>query len=74
MINVIVTRAMEGKSFTAKQVIILTLVIVAGIAFMETSQPVWTGEFWREFGLNVFVYGLVVEFIVILLAQFLSKD
>jgi len=62
------------KEFTAKQVYILVFAIVVGIAFMETSHPIWTGGFWREFGLKVLGYGLVVEFIVVLLAQFQGRN
>jgi hypothetical protein len=33
------------KEFTGKQVLILVFAIVAGIAFIETSGPVWTWDF-----------------------------
>lgn len=52
----------------------LALAIIAGVSFVETSSPMWTGEFWREFGLKVLIYGFVVEFVVILLAQFMNKN
>lgn len=65
---------MNEKKFTSKQVYIIVFAIVASFAFLETSHPVWTGEFLREFFSKLFVYGLVTEFIVILLADFLNKD
>ena len=55
------------KSFTTKQVVILVLVIVAAIAFLETSQPVLTGAFWRAFLLKALIYGAVSEFVVVAL-------
>jgi hypothetical protein len=58
------------EKFTTKEVAILIIAIVAGIAFLETSHPLWTGKFWREFILKVVVYGVVVEFILLGLAQF----
>lgn len=64
----------DKKVFSAKQVYILVFAIVVSIAFLETSDPIWTSEFWREFVLKVFVYGAVVEFVVIVLGQFLNKD
>ncbi|MDP3792946.1 MAG: hypothetical protein Q8Q89_04455 [bacterium] len=56
------------KKFTSKQVFILVLAIVAGIAFMETSSPIWTSAFWREFLLNLLLYGVISEFVVIALS------
>jgi len=58
------------EKFTTKEVAILIIVIVAGIAFLETGHPLLTGKFWREFILKVVVYGVVVEFILLGLAQF----
>ena len=60
-------RSFTTKSFTTKQVVILVLVIVAAIAFLETSQPVLTGAFWRAFLLKVLIYGAVSEFVVVAL-------
>jgi len=57
------------KKFTTKQVFVLVLAIVMGIAFIETSSPVWTLLFWREFLLKLMVYGLVSEFIVVALSS-----
>ena len=58
------------KEFTAKQVYILVFAIVVAIAFVETSAgAIWNWDFWREFLLKVFIYGGVVEFVVILLAS-----
>ena len=53
--------------FSSKQVYILVLAIVAGIAFMETSSPMWTSDFWREFLYKLFMYGAISEFVVIAL-------
>jgi len=65
---------MNEKEFTAKQVYILVFVIVVGIAFVETpAGAIWTSEFWKEFLLKVIVYGVVVEFLVLLLSNFSKK-
>jgi hypothetical protein len=55
------------KTFTSKQVFILVLCIVAGIAFAETSAPIWTLSFLRQFGLKLIGYGAISEFVVIAL-------
>jgi hypothetical protein len=57
------------KTFTSKQVFVLVFAIVAGIAFMETSQPLSTGAFWREFLTKLLLYGVVSEFVVVALAS-----
>ncbi|MDD5463923.1 MAG: hypothetical protein PHP62_02150 [Candidatus Moranbacteria bacterium] len=57
------------KTFTLKQVLILVFCIVAGIAFSETSAPIWSLTFFREFGLKLFIYGAISEIIIILLSQ-----
>jgi len=57
------------KKFTLKQILILVLCIVAGIAFLETSAPIWSLSFLREFGLKLLVYGAISEIIVIFLAS-----
>jgi len=59
-------------TFTGKQVVVLVLSIVAAIAFVETSPPVWTGGFWREFLLKLIVYGVVAEFVVIALGSWIN--
>jgi hypothetical protein len=56
------------KEFSAKQVFILVLCIVAFIAFLETSSPTWTSEFWREFVLKLVAYGAASEIVVVILA------
>jgi len=56
------------KEFTAKQVFILVSAIIVGIAFMETSSPLSTFIFWREFLLKVLLYGGISVFIVIALS------
>lgn len=57
------------KTFTSKQVLILVFCIVAGIAFAETSAPIWSLSFFREFGLKLFIYGGISEIVVVLLSQ-----
>lgn len=59
-----------NEKITAKQVYILVFAIVVGIAFMETSGAMWTSQFWKEFLLNVIVYGVIVEFVIILINVF----
>jgi len=61
------------KEFTIKQVLILVAVVVVGIAFMETSAPMWTSLFWREFLLKILLYGVVSEFMVIAAGSFLPN-
>ena len=62
------------KSFTDRQVFVLIFCIVAGISFIETSEAMWSLAFWKEFALNLILYGVIVEFIVILLSNFLNKE
>ncbi|MFA6404862.1 MAG: hypothetical protein WCW03_02575 [Candidatus Paceibacterota bacterium] len=62
------------KTFTSKQVFILVIVIVAGIAFAETSAPIWSSDFLREFGLKLFVYGGISEFIVVSLSSSMKNS
>jgi hypothetical protein len=61
------------KEFTTKQVLILVFAIIVGIAFIETSSPLWTFIFWREFLLKILVYGAISEFIVIALSVWTKK-
>jgi len=61
------------KIFTLKQVLILVFVIIAGIAFVETSSSVFSSAFWREFLLNLLIYGAVSEFIVIALGAWIER-
>ncbi len=67
---------MNKKEFTLKQVLILVLAIIAAIAILETpaAGAMWTWTFWRAFLLKFIVYGAVCEFVVIILADYLSKD
>ncbi|MFH0968981.1 MAG: hypothetical protein V1804_00540 [Patescibacteria group bacterium] len=57
------------NTFTSRQVFILVLCVVAGIAFLETSEPVWTLSFLRQFGLKLIIYGAVSEFVVLILGS-----
>ena len=57
------------NTFTGKQVLILVFCIVAAIAFVETSAPVWTTEFLRQFGLKLVIYGGVSEFVVVVIGS-----
>jgi hypothetical protein len=59
--------------FTGQQVFILVLAVVAGIAFVETSAPIWTLMFWRQFVLKLMVYGAVSEIAVIAVGSYLDK-
>ncbi len=61
------------NKFTTRQVFVLVLSIVAGIAFMETSAPVLTAVFWREFLLKFLGYGAVSGFVVIGLATWTNR-
>ena len=61
------------KKFTTKQVFILVFAIIVGIAFMETSSPLWTFIFWRGFLLKILLYGAISEFIVIALSVWTKK-
>ncbi|KKQ22019.1 MAG: hypothetical protein US35_C0014G0019 [Parcubacteria group bacterium GW2011_GWA2_37_10] len=61
------------EEFSGKQVLILVATIVIGIAFVETSSPMWTSLFWREFLLKVLIYGAVSEFMVIATGSFLPN-
>jgi len=65
---------MNRETFTQKQVLILVIAIVAGIAFAETSSPMWSLSFWREFGLKLIIYGAISEFVVILLSSNEEKN
>jgi hypothetical protein len=62
------------KEYTAKQVLILVAAIITGIAFIETSGPIWSWTFWRQFLLNLLVYGAVSVVIVIALGALIGKD
>ncbi|MFA4857952.1 MAG: hypothetical protein WC901_04730 [Candidatus Margulisiibacteriota bacterium] len=65
---------MNDEQFTAKQVYVLVFAIVVGIAFIETSKgAVWEWIFWKEFLPKVIVYGVIVEFVVVCLSNYLSK-
>jgi hypothetical protein len=57
------------KEFSFKQVLILVFAIVSAIAFVETSSPMWTSAFWREFLLKLLIYGAISEFVVIALGS-----
>jgi hypothetical protein len=56
---------MKDKEYTSKQVLILVGAIISAIAFLETSGPMWTWTFWRQFLLNLLVYGGVSVVIII---------
>jgi len=61
------------KKFTGRQVFYLVFAIVAGIAFVETSSPVWTMDFWREFLLKLIIYSVVSEFMVLVVGKWIEK-
>ncbi len=54
------------KMFTFRQVFILIIAIVLAISFIESSS-------WKEFGLKVLLYGVISEFVIILLAEILNR-
>jgi hypothetical protein len=62
------------KTYTSKQVGTLVFIIVGAIAFVETSAPVWTGTFWREFLMKLIVYGFASEIAVIAVGSFRSTS
>jgi len=62
------------KKFTSKQIFIIVFFIVASIAFIETSMPIWTFAFWREFLLKFLVYGAISEFVVIALGRLINSE
>jgi len=65
------TRAME--KFTLKQVQILMVAIIAGIAFIETSSPIWTLDFLREFFLKFIGYAAVSIVVVMIVGEWIDK-
>jgi hypothetical protein len=58
------------KTYTGKQVAALVFVIVGAIAFVETSAPMSTGTFWREFLLKLIGYGFASEIALIGVGSF----
>ncbi|HLD38214.1 MAG TPA: hypothetical protein VJA20_02125 [Candidatus Nanoarchaeia archaeon] len=73
MVGKIIEKNKFMEEFSGKQVLILVATIVIGIAFVETSSPMWTSLFWREFLLKVLIYGAVSEFMVIATGSFLPN-
>lgn len=61
------------KEFSLKEVVILVFATVSGIAFLETSGPVWTWAFGREFLLKLLVYCSVSVVIAIVLTVLTGK-
>jgi len=57
------------KTFSGKQVTAIVMGVIVGISFVETSLPIWTLEFWREFILKVIIYCVVSFFVVFILGQ-----
>jgi hypothetical protein len=64
----------QMKAFTLKEVVILVIVIIAGIAFLETSGSMSSLIFWREFLLKLIVYCAASVFIVIIIGTFKKGD
>ncbi|MFH1292280.1 MAG: hypothetical protein ABIH87_03720 [bacterium] len=60
------------KEFSQKEVYKLVFVIIVSIAFMETSSPIWTLNFLREFLLNLLIYGAIAAFAVIALSKWIE--
>ena len=63
---------MEEKTFSAKELYGVAGTIVVAIALIETSGPVWSIEFWRQFLLNIIIY-VAVSVIAVLLLQSFKK-
>ncbi len=54
------------KTFTINEVYVLVLAILVDIAIIETDGgAMWTWVFWRQFLLNIMLYGLIVEVLII---------
>src|SRR4030067_1778291 len=68
-----ILRTNVPKVSSGKQVFILVFAIVAGIAFIESSGPIWTLIFLREFLLKLLIYGAVSEFIVVALGEWIEE-
>ena len=64
------------KRFTNKQVFILILAIIAGIALMETTggSAIWTWTFLREFLQKMVLYGATTVVVVMLLGKTWDPD
>lgn len=62
------------KRFTNKQVFVLILAIIAGIALMETTggNAVWTWTFLREFLQKMLLYGATTVVVVMLVGKTLD--
>ena len=58
----------KNKTYSGKEVTIIVIVIIAGIALAETSLPMWTLGFWREFIVKFLTYCGVSAFVLIVLA------
>ena len=65
---------MKVKEYTSKQVLVLVVAIISAIAFLETSGPIWSWTFWRQFLLNLFIYSAVSVIVGIALGGLIGKD
>ena len=61
------------QEFTSKEVCILVLAVVGGIAFAETSSPVISLAFWREFLVKFLSYCVISAVMMIVVSMFNGK-
>lgn len=56
-----------------KQAMKLAIVLVCGFAFLNSSGPIYSWDFIKEFILKVFLYGAAAEIIVIMFMGWIFK-
>jgi hypothetical protein len=60
--------------FTLKEVFVLVFIIVTGISFLETSDPIFSTPFFKDFIGNVLVYGFVSELLVVFWSYLIGRE
>ena len=63
--NEIVNEKLRNRDkidLTKREFYVFVFSIIIVIAFLETSNPIWTPEFWREFLSNVLLFSIVSIF------------
>lgn len=58
------------KNFTSHEVYSLLAALVLGVAFLETSSPILSVEFFKDLLTNFVKYSLISFFIIILWQSF----
>jgi len=53
------------ESISPKDFFIVTILIIAGISFLESTGSMTGLEFWKQFFLKLVLYGAAAEFIAI---------